>query len=83
MELRKQRRHNKLCIVINTDGFYDGFKAQIERIFAEGFLSAKERGEANSMTLANTVRFVVTPEEAMAIIGQARDETPSMEVPKN
>lgn len=83
MELRKQRRHNKLCVVINTNGFYDGFKMQIERIFAEGFLSAKEQGDANSMALANIVRFVDTPEEAMEIIGQGEDETPSMEVPKN
>lgn len=82
MELRKQRRHNKLCIVINTDGFYDGFKTQIERIFAEGFLSAKEQGDANTMTLASIVRFVDTPEEAMAIIGPTKDDVPLMQVPQ-
>lgn len=83
MELHKQRRHNKLCVVINTDGFYDGFKTQIERIFTEGFLSAKEQGDTNSITLANIVRFVDTPEEAMAIIGTTKSDAPLMEVPQS
>lgn len=83
MELRKQRHHNKLCIVVNTDGFYDGFKMQIERIFAEGFLSAKEQVNANNIAITDILQFVDTPGEAMEIIGQAHNGGPSMEVPQN
>lgn len=82
MELRKQHHHDKLSIVINTDGFYDGFKMQLDRIFAEGFLSAKERGDANSMPMSAIIQFVDTPEEAMGIIGQTAHDTPAMEVPE-
>jgi hypothetical protein len=83
MELRKQRRHDKLCIIVNTDGFYDGFRMQMERIFAEGFLSAKEQADANNMAVSDIIRFVDTPEEAMDIIGQATNDSPSMEVPQD
>jgi uncharacterized protein (TIGR00730 family) len=32
LELKKQDHHNKPVIVLNTDGFYDGLKTQLERI---------------------------------------------------
>lgn len=68
-------------IVVNTDGFYDGFKMQMERIFAEGFLSAKEQNGANSVAMSDIVRFVDTPKDAMQLLGRPSGDTPSIQVP--
>lgn len=38
LELKKQGKHSKPLVVVNTDGFYDGLAAQFRRMEAEGFL---------------------------------------------
>ncbi|GGW87070.1 TIGR00730 family Rossman fold protein [Streptomyces noursei] len=38
LELRKHGMHSKPVVLLNTAGFYDGLKAQFERMEAEGFL---------------------------------------------
>ena len=38
IRMNKNGQHAKKVIFINTDGFYDGFKAQMERMAREGFI---------------------------------------------
>lgn len=38
LELKKHRMHDKPVLVLNTAGFYDGLRAQLERMDQEGFL---------------------------------------------
>ncbi|MFB7515205.1 TIGR00730 family Rossman fold protein [Streptomyces sp. NPDC056144] len=38
LELKKHGRHDKPVVFVNSDGFYDGFEAQLRRMDAEGFL---------------------------------------------
>ncbi|TSB24066.1 TIGR00730 family Rossman fold protein [Streptomyces sp. NBC_01525] len=38
LELRKHGMHTKPVVLLNTAGFYDGLKAQFQRMEAEGFL---------------------------------------------
>lgn len=38
LELRKHGVHTKPVVLLNTAGFYDGLKVQLERMEAEGFL---------------------------------------------
>jgi uncharacterized protein (TIGR00730 family) len=71
LELRKQGWHDKDIIVLNTDGFYDGFKIQLERMATEGFLPAKEQATIKIRPLSQLIQFVDTPTEAMALIEQA------------
>lgn len=59
LEYKKQEIHNKPIVFLNTDGFYDGFKTQMERMDKEGFLPK---------SLSNYASFAATPEEAMAYI---------------
>ncbi|MEK7107141.1 MAG: TIGR00730 family Rossman fold protein [Patescibacteria group bacterium] len=56
LRMRKNGLLNKQIIVINTDHFYDGFKAQLERMSAEGFLKKE---------VMDSAFFADTPEEAM------------------
>lgn len=81
IELKKQNHHNKMSIILNTDGFYDGLKMQLERICSEGFISAKEHSDSNKRPLTDFVRFADTPEEVMRFIGESGQDTPAMEVP--
>ena len=59
LEYKKQELHNKPVVFMNTDGFYDGFKMQLERMNKEGFLPRK---------LAEFMYFADTPEDAMRYI---------------
>jgi uncharacterized protein (TIGR00730 family) len=59
LELKKQGAHDKPIVFLNTDGFYDGFKMQFERMDAEGFLPR---------ALHEFLLFVDTPEAAMRYI---------------
>jgi uncharacterized protein (TIGR00730 family) len=61
VELRKQKHHDKPIIVLDTDGFYDGFKAQLKRISEEGFLPTK---------LEDLIVFVQTPAEALEYLSK-------------
>lgn len=65
MELRKQKKHNKPIVVLNTDGFYDGLKTQLHKIQNEGFLHA--------MPLSDLVYFADTPEDAIHYINTQLD----------
>jgi len=38
LELKKHRLHDKPIVILNTDGFYSGFKTQLERMKQEGFI---------------------------------------------
>ncbi|MER8234377.1 TIGR00730 family Rossman fold protein [Streptomyces sp. NPDC094049] len=38
LELKKHGKHRKPVVLLNTDGFYDGLKAQFRRMEEEGFL---------------------------------------------
>lgn len=59
MEYKKQEMHNKPVVFLNIDGFYEGFKMQLERMDREKFLPK---------SLAHYVFFATTPEEAMKYI---------------
>ena len=59
VRMKKNAEHDTKTVVVNTGGFYDGLKAQLERMHAEGFL------HENVMRSAH---FVDTPEEAMRYI---------------
>jgi uncharacterized protein (TIGR00730 family) len=56
IEHKKQGTHVKEIIFLNTAGFYDGFKMQLERMNEEGFLP---------IHIDKYVKFADTPEEAM------------------
>lgn len=68
LELRKQDRHDKLIIVLNTAGFYDGLKTQLERMNSEGFFKMGEQVGARAKSLESFISFVNTPEEVFEII---------------
>ncbi|MFF9146633.1 TIGR00730 family Rossman fold protein [Streptomyces sp. NPDC014861] len=38
LELKKHAKHTKPVVVLNTAGFYDGLRAQFQRMETEGFL---------------------------------------------
>jgi len=59
MELKKHNVHNKAIVFLNTDGFYDGFKLQLERMNKEGFLPR---------ALSEILFFADTPQDAMRYI---------------
>lgn len=59
LEQKKHNLHDKPVIFLNTAGFYDGFKLQLERMDAEGFLPR---------ALSEFLFFAKTPEEAMRYI---------------
>jgi len=56
LELKKHGLHSKMIVMLNTEGFYDGLKMQLERMKQEGFI-AKE--------LNDLISFADTPEEAI------------------
>ena len=63
LELRKHGAHEKQVVVLNTDGFYDGLKAQLERMSADGFIRRP---------LAGYIAYADTPDAAMALVGRAK-----------
>lgn len=67
IELKRQGAHAKPIVVLNTAGFYDGFKQQLERMEADGFLSAP---------LAEYVGFSDTPDEAIAYLDSRTTSPP-------
>lgn len=56
LELKKHGLHNKTVVLLNTDGFYDGFKMQLERMDREGFLPK---------ALSEYLFFAVKPNDAL------------------
>ncbi|HSW88003.1 MAG TPA: TIGR00730 family Rossman fold protein [Candidatus Saccharimonadales bacterium] len=39
LELKKQGKHNKPIVVLNTDNFYEGIKVQLQKMKDDGFLN--------------------------------------------
>jgi uncharacterized protein (TIGR00730 family) len=62
LELRKHSAHEKQMIVLNTDGFYDGLKAQLNRMSAESFIKRP---------LTEYIAYAETPEAAIALVEKA------------
>lgn len=56
VRMKKNGEQDKPTVVVNTGGFYDGLKQQLERMSHEGFLRDD---------VAQSVHFVETPQEAM------------------
>lgn len=56
LEHKKHGRHNKFMIVLNTDGFYDGFKTQLMKMQEEGFLTRP---------ISEMITFAQTPQQAI------------------
>ncbi|MSU74038.1 TIGR00730 family Rossman fold protein [Candidatus Kaiserbacteria bacterium] len=59
VRMKKNAEHDTKTVVVNTGGFYDGLRTQLERMHAEGFLRED---------VMQSVHFVSTPEEAMGYI---------------
>jgi uncharacterized protein (TIGR00730 family) len=62
LELRKHNAHEKQVVVLNTGGFYDGLKAQLERMSAEGFI---ERPLTDYIAWADTPSTAITLAERL------------------
>ncbi|MDT0378664.1 TIGR00730 family Rossman fold protein [Streptomyces sp. DSM 42041] len=60
LELKKHGMHGKPVVVLNTAGFYDGLRRQMERMDAEGFLP---------VPLPGLVTFADDAEAAVAALG--------------
>lgn len=60
LELKKHRLLVKPIIVLNTDGFYDGFYSQLKRMEAEKFTAPIDQ----------MIRFVDIPEEVLRALTQ-------------
>lgn len=56
VRMKKNGEQDKPVVVVNTGGFYDGLKQQLERMSHEGFLRDD---------VAQSVHFAETPEAAM------------------
>src|SRR3989338_1121426 len=59
VRMTKNDEGGKRTVVVNTDGFYDGLKQQLQRMSDEGFL----RND-----VMKSIRFVDTPEDEMRYI---------------
>ncbi len=69
LEHKKHKRHEKPIIILNSAGFYDGLRQQLEQMENEGFLTDP---------LRELIRFAETPRQALTIIDEyARKAGPS------
>ncbi len=81
LELKRQDHHNKPTIVLDTNGFYDGLKIQLQRMADEKFFKPGENTHIRTKTLSEFIQFVDTPAEVIALLGGSiSTETPVMEV---
>jgi hypothetical protein len=81
IELKRQMHHDKLIIVLNTDGFYDGLRMQLQRIADEKLLKAGENTHIPTKTLDEFIQFVEEPSQVMQLLGQAsQTTTPVMQI---
>ncbi|MGW7354272.1 LOG family protein [Streptomyces sp. NPDC054784] len=60
LELKKHGMHGKSVVVLNTAGFYDGLKRQLQRMDAERFLP---------VPLDDLCTFADRPDEALSALG--------------
>ena len=56
IELKKQGKHNKPIIVLNSGGFYDGLKVQLEKMKSEDFFPE---------AIEDLIHFAETPRDVM------------------
>ena len=59
IELKKQGKHNKPIVVLNTEGFYNGLKMQLQKMKEDGSIPNE---------LEELVHFSDTPQEAIDYI---------------
>lgn len=59
LEHKKQEHHNKPVVILNTEGFYDGMKIQMQKMISEGFINK---------TMNELVYFADTPRQAIDYI---------------
>jgi|SRR5215831_2709210 len=64
--IKRHKLHDKPVLFLNIDGFYDGLKAQLERMDREGFLADRD-GDV-LVGLDTLVYFAQTPHDALAWI---------------
>lgn len=62
-EFKRHGLHNKPIIVLNTDNYYAGLQQQLYHMQQEGFLNRQA-------PLDSLIRFVNTPEEVIALLGE-------------
>lgn len=62
LELKKHGLHSKPVVVLNTENFYSGLKAQLKKMKDEGFLTKP---------LPELLYFAVTPQEAIDYINNS------------
>lgn len=79
VELKREGEHTKPIIVLNTNGFYDGLKLQMDRIASEGLLPAAELEIVTYRSLAEYLQFVDTPQAVLSVL--AKSSTPTQGVP--
>lgn len=60
LELKKHGMHTKPVVLLNTAGYYDGLRHQLERMDADGFLP---------LPLADLVAFADNGQQALKLIG--------------
>ncbi len=63
IELKKQGKHNKPIVVLNTDNFYEGLKIQLQRMQQEGFI--------HNRPISEHIYFADTVVDAMKYIESA------------
>ena len=61
LELKKQRKHNKPVVFLNTDHFYDGLENQLKKMQEEGFMHRP---------VDELLYFADTPEKAIDYINE-------------
>ena len=66
IELKREGEHTKPILVLNTNGFYDGLKLQLERIDTEGLLPTTELEFITYRSLSEYLKFVDTPHAVMS-----------------
>ncbi len=70
LELKRQMHHSKLIVVLNTDGFYDGLRLQLQRIADEKLFKAGENAHIPIKTLDEFILFVDEPAQVMELLEQ-------------
>lgn len=84
IELKRQTHHDKLIIVLNTDGFYDGLHMQLQRIADEKLFKAGENAHIPIPTIDGLIKFVHEPQQVMDILGQGKSSSkPILQVVEN
>ncbi|MDO8553711.1 MAG: TIGR00730 family Rossman fold protein [Candidatus Micrarchaeota archaeon] len=63
---RKAHHHNKPIVILNTDGFYEGLRTQLQKMKDEGFLASSH----GLPILEELVYFADTPKEAIEYINK-------------